>query len=86
MTHSNDKFAQQRFLTIALSQQVLPRAIRVALIVGTVLAIINHGDKIVPVAMTSLDLAKVILTYFVPYSVSTWSAVGAIRAHAANSK
>ena len=85
MSHSNDTLAKQSFLTIALSQRVLPRAIRVALIVGTILALINHGDKMLPVSMTSLDLAKVILTYFVPYSVSTWSAVGAIRSNESNS-
>ncbi len=85
MFHSNDTLPKQSFLTIALSQRVLPRAIRVALIVGTILALINHGDKMLPVSMTSLDLAKVILTYFVPYSVSTWSAVGAIRSNESNS-
>ena len=71
---------EQSFLAIALSQNVLPRAVRVALIVGTVLAILNHGEKMIPISMTSLDFVKVVLTYFVPYSVSTWSSVGAIRA------
>ena len=36
MFHSNDTLPKQSFLTIALSQRVLPRAIRVALIVGTI--------------------------------------------------
>ena len=79
MAHPNDTLAKQNFWAIALSKQVFPRAVRVALIVGTILALINHGDKIIPVSMTSLDLVKVVLTYFVPYSVSTWSAVEAIR-------
>lgn len=83
MNQSNDSLEQQSFLTIALSQRVLPRAIRVALIVGTILAIINHGDKMIPISMTGLDFAKVVLTYFVPYSVSSWSAVGAIRSRVA---
>jgi hypothetical protein len=79
MRRVNDKTEDQSFLDIALSQEVLPRAIRVALIVGTILAIINHGDKMIPVTLTGFEFAKVILTYFVPFSVSTWSSVGAIR-------
>ena len=61
---------------------VVTRAIKVAIIVGTILAFINHGDKMLNMALSSQDWFKVILTYLVPYSVSTWSAVGAIRANA----
>lgn len=71
--------AQQGFLRIAFSRQVLPRAVRVALIVGTILALINHGDKLITFSLVSMDVLKVVLTYFVPYSVSTWSSVNAIR-------
>lgn len=61
---------------------VLIPAIRVAIIVGTVLALINHGDKILNMAIAIEDCFKIVLTYLVPYCVSTWSAVSAIKANA----
>jgi hypothetical protein len=67
------------FFAIAFSREVMPRAIRVALIVGTILALINHGDKMMSEALTSTDIYKIVLTYFVPYSVSTWSSVRALQ-------
>jgi hypothetical protein len=56
----------------------------VALIVGTILAAINHGEKFPSMSISSQDWFKIILTYLVPYGVSTWSAVGAIKANASN--
>lgn len=67
----------------SLSQLILgdgtPRkAALTALVVGTILVIINHGDRIVagdwPHAM------KIALTYFVPYCVTTWGAITGKRA------
>ena len=49
------------------------RAFITALIVGTILTAINHGDLLV--AGTAPPLAKVALTYCVPYCVTTWGAV-----------
>jgi len=71
--------SNQSFLSVALSRQVVPRALKVALLVGTLLALINHGDKILALSLTGQDWIKVALTYLVPYGVSTWSAVGVIR-------
>ena len=51
--------------------------------VGTLLALINHGDSILSMSMGGEDMVKVALTYLVPYGVSTWSAVGAIKASSA---
>lgn len=65
---------------------VVVRAIKVAVIVGTILALINHGEKILNMALSNQDLFKIVLTYIVPYSVSTWSAVGAIKANALSGK
>jgi hypothetical protein len=49
------------------------RACAVALIVGTVLNIINQGDTILSAG--SLNWFKLILTYLVPYGVCTYGAV-----------
>jgi hypothetical protein len=50
-----------------------------ALVVGSVLAAINHGDTILSRSLTATHLWKIGLTYLVPYTVSTLSSVGAIR-------
>jgi len=58
---------------------VCRRAIRVALIVGTILMAINQGDVILSSHLTLLVAAKMGLTYLVPFSVSTYSALAANR-------
>ncbi len=73
------KQGQSSFLSIASSPIVVARAVKVGLVVGTLLALLNHGDKILNLQMSAEVWFKIILTYLVPYSVSTWSAVGAIR-------
>ncbi|RMD64361.1 MAG: hypothetical protein D6826_02620 [Alphaproteobacteria bacterium] len=50
----------------------------VAIVVGTVLTLINHGDVIIAGHMP--DPLKVALTYAVPYVVATYGAVTAKRA------
>jgi hypothetical protein len=80
---TNDQLSQSYF-SIALSRAVLGRALKVALFVGTILAFINHGEKIFSLSLSSKDWFKVILTYLVPYFVSTWSAVSVIKANVVN--
>ena len=58
---------------------VLRRAIRVALLVGTVLFFINQSDVVLRGDVTPLVIAKIGLTYLVPFSVSTYSALAANR-------
>ena len=40
---------------------------------------INHGDKILSFTLSPTDLAKIALTFCVPYCVSTYSSVLAIK-------
>ncbi|WP_077343056.1 nitrate/nitrite transporter NrtS [Pseudocolwellia agarivorans] len=70
---------QNSFISLAFSKQVMFRAIKVALLVGTLLALINHSEKILTMTLSGEDFIKIILTYLVPYGVSTWSAVQAIK-------
>ena len=58
---------------------ILRRAIRVALLVGTVLFAINQSDVVLRGDVTPLVMAKIALTYLVPFSVSTYSALAANR-------
>ena len=57
----------------ALSDGVPRRSLYVALIVGTILNLINQGDAIL--AGGAINWAKIVLTYAVPYLVSTYGAV-----------
>jgi len=66
--------------TYALSAGVPRRSLWVALVVGTVLNLINQCDALL--AGHRLDFAKLALTYAVPYLVSTYGAVS-FRLHAA---
>lgn len=63
------------WIDIAMLKSVRKRAFRVAIIVGIILMSINHGDKLLAGTVSSVDLFKIILTFFVPYSVSTYSSV-----------
>jgi hypothetical protein len=45
----------------------------VALVVGTILNLINQGDTLV--SGRPLDVVKLVLTYIVPYFVATYGAV-----------
>ena len=65
-------------LPIFFSKPVAKRAFKVALIVGTILAFINHGDVILSGGLTSECWVKIILTAFVPYCVSSITATLAI--------
>ncbi|MEP3428164.1 MAG: nitrate/nitrite transporter NrtS [Roseibium sp.] len=62
-------------LEAALSKQVLKRATIIAAIVGTLLGLINHGDKMLDGTLDGTGLFKIVLTYFVPFSVSLVSSV-----------
>ncbi len=55
------------------------RALRVALVVGTILFAINQLDAVLRGELTLVIAAKIALTYLVPYCVSTYSALEASR-------
>jgi hypothetical protein len=60
---------------------VCGRAIRVALVVGTILVAINQSDVLLGGHLTALVAAKIGLTYLVPFSVATYSALAANQLH-----
>ncbi len=70
-----------KFMDIAFSAAVVKRAARVALLVGAALAMINHGDRILSGTVDFGALWRILLTFCVPYSVSTYSSVLAVREH-----
>ncbi len=58
-----------------LYPRVRDRALIVAVIVGTILFAINQLDVVLSGQLTALVAGKIALTYAVPYSVSTYSAL-----------
>ena len=68
------------WLTLALSRSVVRRGLGYALVVGAVLIAINHGDALLRGDVDATRWLKMGLTVLVPYTVSTLSSVGALRA------
>lgn len=67
------------WLALAWERSVRGRALRVSLVVGTLLALINHADALLQGALPFIVVVKIALTYLVPYCVSTYASVQAIR-------
>ena len=67
------------WLAMACEPSVVRRSLRVAAVVGTILVTINYADRILAGAIGGIDVLKMMLTYCVPYCVSTHASVQSIR-------
>lgn len=65
----------RQLLVLAASDGAPRRAFWVAVVVGTVLNLINQGDALL--GGRHVDVLKLALTYLVPFAVSTHGAVTA---------
>ena len=61
----------QAYLNFALDPRVRMRATWVAIVVGSILNVINQGDAFLSL---QVNWVKVVATYLVPYCVATHSA------------
>ena len=68
------------WLRLAFAGSIMRRGLFYAVVVGSVLVGINHGDAILRGDVDSGRLRRIALTLLVPYLVSTSSGVAAIRA------
>ena len=68
------------WLATAFRRDVVFRSLKVGGVVGTVLVAINQGDLVVAGQLPPEASWKIPLTYLVPYCVSTYASVSAIRA------
>ena len=66
------KLNNTRFIDIAFSDGTPKKAFLTACVVGTVLTAIKHGDVIL--SGNFPPFLKIILTYCVPFCVTTWGA------------
>ncbi len=71
------------WLGIARRRDVVQRSCKLAVIVGSLLIVINYADRLIAGTLTDVDYLKMIMTYCVPYCVSTYASVAAIRSTSA---
>ncbi|AFY68926.1 hypothetical protein Pse7367_0623 [Thalassoporum mexicanum PCC 7367] len=62
--------AIKAYLASLVDPEFVPAGLRVALVVGSLLFVINHGSALVNRKMNSGRWVSVMLTYIVPYCVS----------------
>lgn len=67
------------FLRQSLAGPIVRRAMVFAVVVGSILVAINHGDAIIVGDIDHRRAFKIALTVVVPYLVSTISSVGTLR-------
>lgn len=71
--------SSESWLQTALRKEIRDRSIKVGLIVGTILTMINNGDLLIQGVVTPVMIWKIPLTYCVPFCVSTYAGVQAVR-------
>ncbi len=70
------------WLQLALCHDIRFYALKMALIVGTLLMLINFGNTLWGRGyLYSEEIIKILLTYLVPYCVSTITSVAAYKRH-----
>jgi hypothetical protein len=67
-------------------RRLLQRALRISMVVGTMLTAINQGTILISGAWPSSLFWQIPLTYAVPFSVAMWSALTTLRIPPAGSK
>ena len=68
----------KNWIGLAFRPDIAGRALRVAMIVGLILTIINQGDVILNGELTAGTIGKIFLTFCVPYGVSIYAGVSAL--------
>lgn len=65
-------------IRLAFSKEVVQTALKLSIIVGKLLGLINHGSDIIANTLTDAQIIQIAVNYLVPYSVSTYSSVSSI--------
>ena len=74
-----------KHLRTFVEPQIVARAVRVSLLVGTALNVVNQGPALL--AHSGISWSRIALNYLVPYCVATYSAAAnQWRAQAAREK
>ena len=67
------------WIQIASSKIIQRNGLKLALVVGTLLNLINQGDAILNGAWSDIHVPKLLLTYCVPYCVAVYAGTQAKR-------
>ncbi|MBM75416.1 MAG: hypothetical protein CMK59_08435 [Proteobacteria bacterium] len=67
----------KQYLSLATRRSIIKRGLGFSIIVGSILVIINHGDRLNSDDIAQIPIYKVLLTYLVPYVVSSLSSIQA---------
>lgn len=67
------------WLATAFRPEIVRRSLRIASVVGSVLVAINYADRYLAGTLVVVDGIKMGFTFLVPYCVSTYAAVEALR-------
>jgi hypothetical protein len=68
------------WIRLALRKDILARGLKIGTVVGTLLTAINYGDVLIAGEVSPLMVWKILMTYCVPFCVSTYASVEAARA------
>lgn len=71
----NKQGDKRSIISYCLERATLLFALKLAFVVGTILALINHGEAIFTGHLTFDQLIPMLITYCVPFSVSMYSQV-----------
>jgi hypothetical protein len=73
--NTNEQVDKRPLIAYCLERATLLFSIKMALIVGTILAMINHGQAMFTGHFTFDQLIPILITYCVPFTVSMYSQV-----------
>lgn len=71
---------------VLLARSTLWRTLRIALVVGTLLSLINQGDLIAAGEANAMMWLKVFANYMIPWAVSSLGSLSATRTAAAQER
>ncbi|MDO6621268.1 nitrate/nitrite transporter NrtS [Oceanihabitans sp. 1_MG-2023] len=64
-----------KVVKIASEREIVISSLKVAIVVGLILNLINQGEKLIALDFKHLNLLKFFITFSVPYMVSTYASV-----------
>lgn len=64
----------KQFFKYAAQKNSLKKSLKIALLVGTILALINHAGAIFDWNFNTPIIFQIVLDYFVPFGVASYSA------------
>lgn len=62
-------------VTYGLERDTILRSLKAALVVGSILGLINHGAALLTGHLTADQLVSLLVTYLVPFSVTTYGQI-----------